>query len=298
VAGGSGGLGSALLRSLGDEHDLVVFSREPHPQLSNPRARAVQWDGRQLGAWVAEIEGCDVVVNFSGAAVASGRWTAARKAALVASRVEPTAILVRAMEEARRAPRTFINTSAVGYYGDRGADLVTEDAPPGSDFLARLCVAWEAAAQRASEIGVRLVRPRVGIVLDQQGMLARLALPFRLGLGGSIGNGEQWISWVHIDDVVGMYRMAIEREEVAGPMNVTSPQPVTNRQLARALGRALRRPVWLSVPPFALRAVLGEFAHSVLTGQRAVPAVAERLGYQFRQSSIDGALHHTLDQVA
>jgi uncharacterized protein (TIGR01777 family) len=255
----------------------------------------VVWDGRSIGEWAAELEDADAVINLSGQSIMSGRWNEERKRALLTSRTEPTAAIVGALKRARRRPRVLVNASAVGYYGDRGDEPVTESDPPGGDFLARLVVEWEQVAERASELGVRVCLMRIGIVLGPGGgALAQLALPFRFFLGGYIGSGKQWISWVHVDDVVGLFRFAIEREDASGPINVTAPEPATNRELAHALGSAMGRPSWLPVPSFALRVALGELADQILVGQRALPAAALRLGYAFRHPSLDLALRGAL----
>jgi uncharacterized protein len=294
VAGGSGFLGSAFARSLvADGHEVVVLSRSARPR-GAAQPRYVAWNGRALDDWTAEIDGADAVVNFAGASVASGRWTSARKHRLRASRIEPTAALVAAMRAATRRPATFINMSAVGFYGDCGQRFVTEEAPSGEGFLAQLVVDWEATARPAIDLGVRTVFPRTGVVLGSQGALPLMALPFRLWVGGPIGSGKQWVPWVHTDDVVGLLRFALDHPEVEGPMNVAAPQPARNRELAAAIGHALGRPSWLPVPSLALQLVLGELSSAILTGQRVVPSVAQRLGYEFRQPSLLPAVRAAL----
>ncbi|MEA2639057.1 MAG: uncharacterized protein QOF51_451 [Chloroflexota bacterium] len=299
IAGGSGWIGSALAHSLlADGHEVVVLSRTARPSTSVPGAHSVVWDGRTVGAWAAELAGCHAVVNLAGASVADGRWTEARKQLLMRSRIDPTTTLVNAMEQMTGTMPLLVSASAVGYYGDRGAEPLTEDAPPGHDFLAQLAVAWEASACRASELGARVVVARIGVVLGAEGALPRLAVPFRWFVGGPIGSGDQWISWVHLDDVVGMCRFAIDHPEVAGPMNVTAPHPVTNRELAEALANVLGRPSWIPVPGVALRVLFGELAESLLGGQRALPALAQRLGYDFREPDLIPALRQALDVAA
>jgi len=295
VAGGTGWLGAALCRALAtDGHAVVVLARSGG---SRPVAgeRLVPWDGRGVGGWAEEIADADAVVNLSGAPIAPQRWTPARKRLLRSSRLEPTKALIAAMERAARRPKVLINTSAVGYYGDRGDELAAEDDPPGSDFLATLAADWEAAARPATELGVRVVLPRLGVVIGRGGEALRyLALPVRLFLGGHLGSGRQWVSWIHLDDVVGIYRLALEHGEVSGPLNVTAPQPVSNRDLAQALGRVLGRPIWAPVPGWAMRLVLGELADTLLFGQRAMPATLQRLGYAFHEPALLPALHHAL----
>jgi len=297
VAGGTGFIGSAQCSSLvRDGHEVVILSRGT-PSPAYPRH--MPWDGKSLGAWADEVASADAVVNLAGASIAARAWTAQRKRTLYSSRMEPTSALVRAIERADPRPPLLISASAVGYYGDTGDETVAENHPPGTDFLAGLVVEWEAAAQNAAELGTRVVLIRQGIVLGPGGgALPALALPFRLFMGGTIGSGKQWVSWVHIDDVVGLYRFAIDRPDVVGPINATAPVPVTNRELAAALGRALGRPSWLPVPAAPVRVVLGGLGDAILTGQRVIPAAAQRLGYAFREPELGRALRRALGSAA
>jgi len=286
VAGGSGFLGSALSRSLvADGHNVIILSRSVTSR-GPAQPRYVAWNGRTLDDWTAEIDGSDAVVNFSGESVASTRWTEQRKHVLRASRIEPTAALVAAMRAAEHRPEVLVNISGVGYYGDRGEQPVTEESPPGADFLAHLVVDWEAAAHPATDLGIRVVLPRLGLVLGREGALPLLAMPFRFWVGGPIGSGRQWVPWVHLDDVVSLLRFALECTDAAGPMNIVAPEPARNAQLAAAIGRALGRPSWIKVPSVAVRLLLGERALPALTGQLVIPSVAERLGYAFQRPSL------------
>jgi uncharacterized protein len=291
VAGGTGWVGSALAPALvRDGHDIVVLTRSPRPPANGPRY--AQWDGRSLGSWVDEVDGADAVINLAGAPVAPKRWTPARKQVLRASRIEPTHVLAQAIERATNRPRVLANASAVGYYGDRGDDVLTEEEPPGEDFLARLVVDWEAAARKAP---TRVASLRIGIVLGPGGgALRQLALPFRLFAGGQIGNGRQWLPWVHIDDVIGVFRFVLNNSEIKGPINLSAPEPVRNREFARALGAVLRRPAWLPVPPIALRLALGELGGAALASTRAVPRAAQEAGYIFQQPTLTPALRQAL----
>src|SRR5215472_1737705 len=276
VTGGTGLVGRPAcdaLRAAG--HAVTVVSREP----GRVPARAVGWDG--LRAVMPET---DAIVNLAGEPIASGRWTAARKAEIRTSRVEATRALVDAAAAATPRPKVLVNASGAGYYGARGAD-----------FLARVCVEWEAEARRAEALGVRVVVLRIGIVLAPDGgALSAMLLPFRAGLGGPIGGGRQWMSWVHRDDVVGLLREAVGNAEYAGPVNATSPNPVTNRDFARALGRVLHRPAGLPVPGIGLRLLMGEMATMLLTGQRVLPKAAERLGYAWQQPELPAALERSV----
>ena len=283
VTGGTGLVGRPAcdaLRAAG--HAVTIVSREP----GRVPARAIGWDGLRTA-----IPETDAIVNLAGESIASGRWTAARKAAIRSSRVEATRALVDAAATASPRPKVLVNASGVGYYGAHGDEPLDETAAAGTDFLARLCVEWEAEARRAEALGVRVVVVRLGVVLAPDGgALSAMLLPFRAGLGGPIGGGRQWISWVHRDDVVGLLREAVGNTEYAGPVNATSPNPVTNRDFARALGRALHRPTVLPVPGIGLRLLMGEMATMLLTGQRVLPKVAERLGYAWQQPELPEAL--------
>ena len=283
VTGGTGLVGRPAcdaLRAAG--HAVTIVSREP----GRVPARAIGWDGLRTA-----IPETDAIVNLAGESIASGRWTAARKAAIRSSRVEATRALVDAAAAASPRPKVLVNASGVGYYGAHGDEPLDETAAAGPDFLARVCVEWEAEARRAEALGVRVVVVRLGVVLAPDGgALSAMLLPFRAGLGGPIGGGRQWISWVHRDDVVGLLREAVGNTEYAGPVNATSPNPVTNRDFARALGRALHRPTVLPVPGIGLRLLMGEMATMLLTGQRVLPKVAERLGYAWQQPELPEAL--------
>ncbi|HEV7733554.1 MAG TPA: TIGR01777 family oxidoreductase [Candidatus Binatia bacterium] len=284
VTGATGLVGKRLCDALrAASHAVTVVSREP----GRVPGRAVGWD-----AIAPAVADSDAIVNLAGESIASSRWTAARKVAIRASRIEATRSLVRAIELASERPKVLINASAVGWYGPHGDEPLEETSRgPGDDFLARVCRDWEAEAVRAEALGLRVARLRFGVVLAPDGgALAKMLIPFRACLGGPIGGGRQWMSWVHRDDVVGLVREALGNEAYAGAVNVTSPNPVTNRDFVQALGHALGRPAVLPVPGLALRLVLGEMADMLLTGQRVLPAVAERNGYAWRQPELGAAL--------
>jgi uncharacterized protein (TIGR01777 family) len=254
--------------------------------------RFAQWDGRTLGPWADEVDGADAVINLAGEPVAPKRWTDARKQVLRASRLDPTRALVAAIERAGKRPSVLANASAVGYYGDRGDASLRETDPPGGDFLARLVVDWEAAARQAA---TRVALLRMGVVLGPGGgALPQLALPFRFFVGGPIGSGRQWFPWVHLNDVVGAFRFVLDHPEVEGPVNIAAPEPVRNRDFARALGQTLRRPSWLPVPAVALRIVLGELGNALLTGQLVLPEKLAAAGYPFQQPQLLPALRQVL----
>lgn len=293
VAGGSGFLGEPLVKRLqarGD--DVAVLTRNT----THVRAgRAVQWDAKSQGAWSDEAAGADVVINLAGENVGEGRWTEERKKRMVASRLDGTHAIVEALRRDPARQRTMINASAVGIYGDRGDELLDESSARGSGFLADLVERWEAAAREAEPLA-RLVLLRFGVVLDAEGgALQKMALPFKLGAGGPVGNGEQWMSWIDRDDAVRFVEWVIDRESARGVYNVTSPQPVRNKEFARALGRALHRPSFMPTPAFALKLAFGQMAEEVLiAGQRVIPRRAEAEGFAYERPAIDAALAHEL----
>ena len=289
IAGGTGFLGRALVSELAAQgHEVVLLTR-------GSRAAAVSsvtWapDG-SAGEWAEAIDGAGAVVNLAGEPIAGGRWTAARKQAIRESRVLATRSLVAAFRQARRPPPVLVGGSGQGYYGDRGDEILTEESAPGGDFLAGVCVEWEAEALRAADRS-RVVLLRTGIVLDRdEGALPEMARPFRLFAGGPLGSGRQFVSWIHRDDWVRLAAHAVVDERFAGPLNLGSPNPVTNAEFARAIGGALGRPSWLRTPKAALRAALGEMADALLlSSQRMQPAKATRLGYRFLHPEAGPAL--------
>jgi uncharacterized protein (TIGR01777 family) len=290
VAGGSGFLGRALIARLKtDGHQLRVLTRKPRP--GQPDDVAWNPDG-SAGSWSAAIDGVDAVVNLAGEGIADRRWNDRRKRALLESRLLSTRSLAAAIAKVARPPSVVVNGSAVGFYGAHGDEIVTEATPPGRDFLATLCVAWEREADQASAI-TRVAIVRTGLVLnDKGGVLGKMLTPFRLGVGGPLGDGRQFMPWIHIADWVGLVLWLIGNESARGAFNGTAPTPVTNAEFSRALGNALHRPAIVPMPAFALRLLLGEFAESVLTGQRAVPARAEEMGYTFRFRTLGPALQN------
>lgn len=291
MAGTSGFIGKPLEASLAKDHEVVRLTRRPAPGAA---VRQVAWDPSSQGEWVKEIDGADAVINLSGESIAGGRWTNDRKKALITSRLNSTRAIVDAIARASARPKVLLNASGIGGYGPRDASPVDESAPYGSDFLADLCREWERQAQKAESFGVRVVLLRTGLVLGHGGALEKMLLPFRLGLGGPLGDGKQVYSWIHIDDEVGAIRFALENSQVRGPVNLTAPQPAVMKDFAKTLGRVLGRPAFLPAPAFALRMLLGEMAGMLLTGQNARPAALEKAGYRFRYPELEGALRAIL----
>jgi uncharacterized protein (TIGR01777 family) len=286
VAGGSGYLGGALVRRFRAQgHRVLVLTRQP----SQPDH--LGWPSQpESPEWHATIGRATAVVNLAGEPLAGARWTAARKARIRDSRVVATTLLARAVAAAPHPP-IFISGSAIGIYGPRGDEPLTEDSSPGSDFLAGVTLDWERAALEAAA-ATRVVILRTGVVLSREGgALPQLALPFRLFVGGRIGSGAQYVSWIHRDDWLALVEWALAVSAVSGPINATAPQPVTNAELAVALGRALRRPALVPAPAFAVRLAVGEMADAaLLNGQRVLPAKAQALGFRFAYPTIDAAL--------
>jgi uncharacterized protein (TIGR01777 family) len=293
ISGASGLIGRRVLKTLaGDGHTLQVLSR--HAGTNMPGGvRVSQWDPAKGEPPSEALADTDAIVHLAGEPVAQ-RWTPEVKQRIRDSRVAGTGNLVRAIAKLPRPPKTLISASAMGYYGSRGDELLTESSAPGSDFLAEVCVAWEKAAQEAEKLAVRVVRLRTGIVLDPRGgALAKMLPPFKMGVGGKIGSGRQWMSWIHVEDLVGMIRFALNNQ-VSGPMNGVSPNPVTNADFTRALGSALKRPAIVPVPALALKLAFGEMSEVLLGSQRVAPTVAEASGYRFKFTEVGAALADVL----
>ena len=292
ITGASGLVGrelAAQLRAAG--RPLRLVSRSPQRIVAAAGVEAVGWDGCTLGT--AALDGTDAVVHLAGEPIFGGLPTSARRARIRASRVDSTQRLVQRIAElpSSQRPRALVCASAVGFYGDRGEEELREEAAPGEGFLADLCVAWEEAARRAEPLGLRVANLRFGVVLSRAGgALPVLARAFRFGLGGRIGSGRQWFSWVHLDDAVALARRGLEDERLAGPLNVVSPEPVRNAEFTRAVARALRRPALLPAPAFAVRLALRDLSTELLGSHRVLPARAQSLGHSFAFPQLAGAL--------
>jgi uncharacterized protein len=300
VTGASGLIGSALVAELREQGtEVTVLSRNPSRAQEELGVEAVGWDPLSEPAPVQALTGADAVVHLAGENIAQ-RWSERAKRAIRDSRVVGTRNLIAGLRAAGDAeqgqrPQTLISGSAVGYYGPHGEEPLDEDTPPGNDFLAETCVAWEAEAQQALALGMRVALVRTGVVLNRDGgALAKMLPPFQIGVGGPVAGGAQYMSWIHREDLVGMICAALEDERWSGPVNATAPEPVTNREFSHALGHALHRPSLLPVPGFALGLLYGEMAEIVTTGARVVPAKALVLGYDFRHPELDEALRSAL----
>lgn len=287
ISGVSGLIGSALRESLAaDGHETLAISR----RASLPGLTTATWDVAEGRFDPGPLEGIDAVVHLAGEPVAQ-RWSEPAKKAIRASRVDGTRLLVAGLERLERKPKVLVSASAVGYYGDRGDTELDESSPAGEGFLPTVCQEWEDAALEARKLGIRTVAVRIGVVLSTRGgALGKMLLPFRLGLGGKLGDGRQWMSWIHVDDLVSVFRLALDRDDLAGVVNGTGPNPVRNADFVRELGRALHRPAVLPAPAFALKLVFGEMAQILLESQRAAPRKALAAGLSFRYPELGAAL--------
>jgi uncharacterized protein len=298
VTGGTGLIGTRLVKRLESRGDqVVVLTRRPAAarELFGAGVTAVEGDPVSPGDWMAQAAACDGVINLAGENLFARRWNAAFKQLLVDSRVKSTHNVAQALIGAPRhkdgEAKVLVSTSAIGIYGPHGDEELTEDSPSGADYLAKLCLDWEQAAEPAGAAGIRTAVVRVGVVLDKNGgALAKLLTPFKLGAGGPVGSGKQWMSWIHHVDLVSLFLLALDNSNANGPLNGTAPNPVTNGDFSKALGRALHRPAFLPTPGFALRLALGEVADVITEGQRVLPNRSLGLGMQYRFPAIDAAL--------
>jgi len=297
VTGSSGLVGTALVADMQRAGHTVCRLVRPGQNVGSAPTHGfdVNWNpgtGELGGAAV----GADAVVNLAGAPIADGRWTESRKQLLVSSRIDTTRSLVNALARMAARPRALISASAIGYYGNRGDEILQEDSPPGPDFLSQIAKAWEAEAMKAEALGIRVVLTRFGIILAKGGgAFPKMLKPFRLGLGGKLGSGKQWMSWIMVEDVVNILRLAIENGAVRGPINVVAPQPVRNVEFTAALASAVNRPALFAAPAFALRLAMGEMADALLlSSQRVWPEKLNRLNFPFAQQDLAGALKSIL----
>lgn len=297
VTGATGFIGSRLCARFRERGiPFLVLTRHPEgPRVARLGAQSVyRWDADAELAPAEALSRARAVVHLAGESVAA-RWTVDKKRKIRDSRLFSTRNLVTAMIQAEPRPQAFVCASAVGFYGSRGDEALTEESAPGHDFLAQVCGEWELGARRAEDAGIRAVSLRIGLVLDRGGgALGRMLLPFRLGLGGRLGGGQQWMSWIHRDDLAGLILFALEEEELRGPVNATAPNPVRNAEFTKTLGRVLHRPTPFPVPAGALRLLVGEFAEALLGSQRVMPELALKAGYRFQYPTLEAALRAAL----
>ena len=301
VSGSTGFLGTSLIETLGREgHALVRLARPEtgQPDTTGAQAQTVRWDpvGDQFDA--AAAEGADALVHLAGASIAGGRWNASRKNLLRTSRIDATRHLIGALSKLQRPPRIVVASSAIGYYGDRADETLEETSAPGKDFLSAACREWEAETARGAEFGARVVMLRFGIILAAHGgALPRMALPIKLGVGGRLGSGRQWMSWLTLAEAVGMIRFALTNSGLAGPANTVSPNPMQNAAFINVLAKTLHRPALFPAPAFALRLALGEMADALLlVSQRVKPSKLEQAGYRFVQPDLAAALAEVFEE--
>jgi uncharacterized protein (TIGR01777 family) len=292
VSGSHGLVGKALITALEtDGHEIYRLVRH-----APDSSKEIEWSPERYSIAISMIEGFDAVFHLAGESIASGRWSDEKKLKIRESRTKGTKLLSDALANLRHPPKMLISASAIGYYGNRGDEELTEASAPGSDFLSEVCVEWEKATEHATTMGIRVVNTRFGIILDKEGgALAKMLPPFRMGLGGRIGDGKQWMSWIALDDVVGALKFVLETETLSGPVNFVAPNPVTNADFTKALGQALSRPTFFPIPAFGVRLAFGEMADALLlSSQRVKPVLLENSGYQFRFSELGKALNHSL----
>ncbi|KAA3645793.1 MAG: TIGR01777 family protein [Chloroflexi bacterium] len=302
ITGGSGLIGRALTENLvGDGHEVMILSRSPEKVRGLPEgARAVAWDGRTAGGWGELADGSDVIVNLAGANLLGDglipqRWTQARKKIIADSRINAGKAVVDAVEAAKAKPRVVIQSSAVGYYGVQQDQKITEEHPAGDDYLAQLCIDWENSTAAVEDMGVRRGIIRTGLPLTNEGgVLPLMKLPYIFFSGGRLGSGQQYYSWLHMQDQVAAMRFLIENEKASGPFNLSAPEPLTQDEFGKVIGRVLRRPHWFPVPGFLMQLALGESAMVVLEGQRVIPEALQTAGFEFQYPELDGALQQLL----
>lgn len=297
ISGATGLVGSALVPVLlADGHQVTRLVRQHGQAQPKPGTNEALWNPTTGQIDAGALEGHDGVVHLAGENVADGRWTEEKKRRIRDSRVKGTKLLAETVARFDAPPRVFISASAIGFYGDRGAELVNEDSAPGADFLSGVCREWEAAADAARQAGMRVVHLRIGVVLSGKGgALAKMLTPFKLGAGGKVGSGEQYMSWIALDDVIGAIKHALGNEQIAGPVNLVAPGAATNAEFTKTLGGVLGRPTLLPVPAFAARLAFGEMADALLlSSARVEPARLNATGYQFQYPHLEGALRHAL----
>ena len=295
ISGSHGLVGSALIQSLEAQgHEVFRLVRYA------PNSRSeIEWSPDRYSIALARIEGFDAVVSLAGESIAEGRWTDEKKRRIRESRVKGTKLLGDALANLTAPPQTFICASAIGYYGNRGDELLTEESARGDDFLSDVCAEWEQATATAAEKGIRVVNARFGIILDQKGgALKKMLPPFRMGVGGKLGSGKQWMSWITLDDVVGALNFALTNEAVRGPVNYVAPNPVTNAEFTKTLGKVLSRPTLFPVPAFAIKLLFGEMGEALLLGgQRVKPSRLEQSAYEFKHAQLEQGLRAVLQRT-
>jgi len=297
IAGATGFVGRSLVNALMTQgHELIVLSRRTaKPGQIHGKVRYVIWNPETEGLLIREIDGADAVINLAGEPVIGKRWNKSQKEKILTSRVNATKTIVHSIEKSTRKPRVLVNASAIGIYGSRGNEELSEEAIAGNDFLSNACKAWEAHAIRAQDFGVRVVRLRIGVVLGRDGgALQKMLPPFKFFAGGWLGSGNQWMSWIHLSDLIKLIEFSLTNERVSGVLNAVSPQPVTNKAFSMVLAQILKRPCFLPAPEIALKILLGEMSVILLGSARVIPKKTKASGFQFQYSDIRSALESIL----
>lgn len=292
ITGGTGTVGKHLSNLLAQKgHEVCLLSRHPK---NNAPYKTFKWDIEKQKIDPACIEGVDTIIHLAGAGIADERWTDERKQVLIKSRTDSIALIYKLLQEKNHHVTSVISASAAGYYSDRGDQLMFEESEPAQDFLGKCCIAWENAVDEGSKLGVRIVKFRTGVVLDKDsGALQKIAQPTKYGLGAPLGSGNQWVSWIHLNDVSAMYAFAVENEYIKGAFNMCSPNPVTNQDLTKAIAKLLHKPLWLpNVPAFALKLALGEMSAVVLGSTKMSTQKIEEIGFKFSYATIENALQN------
>lgn len=297
ITGGTGTIGRPLCAALAtDGHNLTVLSRNPMEITGMPvGAHLHPWDAATTEGWGHLVDGADAVINLAGAGIADSRWSDSRKKLIRESRLRAGHAVVEAIQAAENKPKVLLQASAVGYYGSRGNEVITEDSTPGNDFLSKICQDWELSTAPVSRMGIRRPIIRTGIVLTMEGgALPKMVLPFRFFAGGPLGSGNQWMPWIHIDDQVQAMRFLLDNEQADGPFNLTAPNPLTNKEFAKTIGDVMGRPAVMPAPAFAMQTALGEMSTLLLDGQRALPQRLQDLGFEFTYPEAETALRDLL----
>jgi len=294
ITGATGFIGSALCKELHKDYQVIALSRDASRAAKSigDWAKAVEWDGRTTGSWLGAANGALAIINLAGENIASGRWTESKKAGILHSRTDSTRAVIEAIKQMDKKPAVVIQASAIGYYGPRRDEQLDENSTPGKGFLANVCQRTESFAKQIEALGVRCVIIRTGVVLGRDGgAFEKLAKPFRFFLGGHLGSGRQWFSWIHLDDEVAAIKFLIENEDLKGAFNLTAPEPVTMKEFCKILGKVMHRPCWLNVPAFAARLALGEMAEEMLlSGQKVLPKRLLNTDFNFKYTNVKSAL--------
>ncbi|WP_082234841.1 TIGR01777 family oxidoreductase [Halobacillus massiliensis] len=295
ISGGTGFAGSQLTQSLVKQgHHVYILTRNPDKHHDTDKTTHVGWLKEEFSPW-EELSNVDAIINLAGESLNSGRWTDEKKKSIMNSRIDATESILEIIRKLDHRPEVLVNASAVGFYGFSKTKTFTEETTePGRGFLADVVIEWEKRAAKAKELGVRTAFIRFGIILGEEGALPKMVLPYKLMAGGNIGSGEQWVSWIHVDDVVGLIEFAIKNKEVQGPLNGTAPHPQRNKDFGKTIGDVLNRPHWLPVPGFALKAALGDMSSLLLEGQSVIPKKAMEMGYEFKFPELQQALESIL----